>query len=187
MTAIFQHVTDYNKSLQGQTSIVMYSGKQSALWCWIVLTCLCGTLWYTVWRAETSIKFPDPFSYHHSNQYLSSANDSGSLDNTEVPKTLGVEQIEADFPGTYKNPNNWFNQQPTPIAEQQEALLSHDQKAFVSHFDFAVKETQSRVQKIISLWNVHNTQRTWNDHIQSLDGDVCIVLKSESQLNLQNK
>lgn len=104
--------------------------------------------------------------------YGSSWTSSDSVDSVAVQTQLGLEQIEADFPGDYKNPNNWFRQQSTPLLIQQEALLMHEELEFLKHFDFSVDEMQSRIQKIESLWNVYGTQRSWNDHILGLDNDV---------------
>lgn len=88
-------------------------------------------------------------------------------------KILDVEQIASDFGANYTNKKAIkFVQPATPYLEAQQQLLSEKDKAVVESSRASISRTTRKLGNIESLWNVHNTPRSWQDHIEGLDDEV---------------
>ncbi|KAK6360731.1 hypothetical protein TWF730_006858 [Orbilia blumenaviensis] len=88
------------------------------------------------------------------------------------PEQLDVEQIEADFPGGYKNPNPWFQTPSSPkaYAKELKGLLTEEQLALLPAFKAAAQHWPDKLRKIESFYGINRTG-SWQDHINSLDDD----------------
>ncbi|KAK6527898.1 hypothetical protein TWF281_009162 [Arthrobotrys megalospora] len=88
------------------------------------------------------------------------------------PDQLDVEQIEADFPMGYKNPNPWFQTPASPhtYAKELMELLTDDQLALLPGFKAASAVSSENLRKIESFYGINRTG-SWQDHINSLDDD----------------
>jgi len=111
-----------------------------------------------------------------SRETVSTSTTTSSLSQTPS-QTLGVEQISADFPGDYKNPNNWFRQPPAPKRKDAESLLTPEEWAILPTFSKLGSHTDSRIAKIESFYGMNTSSNwTWQSHINSLDDEVSFSL-----------
>ena len=88
-----------------------------------------------------------------------------------TPDPLGVEQIDADFPGTYVNKNNWFRQPTAPTRKEAEDLLNKEEWSLLPTFKELGFHTSARVKKIESFYGM-GANWTWRNHVDSLDDEV---------------
>ncbi|KAK6505232.1 hypothetical protein TWF481_007149 [Arthrobotrys musiformis] len=88
------------------------------------------------------------------------------------PDELDIEQIEADFPMGYKNPNNWFQTPSSPrtYAKELRELLTDEQLALLPGFQAAAQNWPEKIRKMESFYGINRTG-SWQDHIHSLDDD----------------
>ncbi|EGX47383.1 hypothetical protein AOL_s00083g476 [Orbilia oligospora ATCC 24927] len=105
-------------------------------------------------------------------QTKTSPPESTTTTTTIDPSQLDIEQIEADFPLGYKNPNPWFRTPASPrtYAKDLMSLLTDDQLALLPGFRAAALNWPEKVRKIESFYGINRTG-SWQDHINSLDDD----------------
>ncbi|EPS43439.1 hypothetical protein H072_2569 [Dactylellina haptotyla CBS 200.50] len=98
---------------------------------------------------------------------------------------LEVEQIEADFPNQYHNPNNWFKTPAQPNIAYLRDLLSDEEKALLPAFRATAQYHPENRAKIESLYGINRTG-SWQDHIKSLDDEGLSPLTKWTQQYIYN-
>ncbi|KAK6543174.1 hypothetical protein TWF694_007089 [Orbilia ellipsospora] len=93
---------------------------------------------------------------------------------------LDVEQIQADFPNGYKNPNNWFKTPGQPNSNYLTNLLTDEEAALLPSFKAKAKPKPEYIAKIESLYGIKRAG-SWQDHINSLDDDNLAPLTKWAQ------
>ncbi|KAK6345113.1 hypothetical protein TWF718_007043 [Orbilia javanica] len=98
------------------------------------------------------------------------------------PDQLGIEQIEADFPLGYENPNKWFRTPSSPrgYAKDLVKLLTDEELASLPDFRAAGQDWPEKRRKVESFYGINRTG-SWQDHIHSLDDDGLAPLTKWAQ------
>ncbi|KAJ6260418.1 hypothetical protein Dda_4644 [Drechslerella dactyloides] len=113
---------------------------------------------------------PSPSPSSSSSSASSSSSPPSASASLQPPTQLelDVEQIAADFPMGYANPNPWFKTPGQPDKNGLLQLLTEAEKDLLPKLEAQAQHSPRQLKKIESFYGINRTG-SWQDHINILD------------------